>query len=394
MYTPELDPKEVARDLVDITREGTDASVKACASTVKAILLRLMKSITEVKDLEDIRKAFQNGSLLDWEDSYDARRLDALIIRLSENIDDKAQQSWTFQDDEEELIEMLAKFTSLLVKADSRVLLRKLGDCKFLQKLVVLYEVEQRSSVQNAVAKTLSAACKLSRKFTTYLLHGNLPVVIATLNAFKLPLSKLENSSLRLLQILYSTDEKPPETHNDAFTSDFLVKMLALVGIEDMNALQFLIYFNYQFDEEINPVLEVLSDHESVTFGHMLIKFFNKNRDDNELASLKMVYDIYAWLKVDLITKTFYINDLKVLTEILSEVILETNVPSRITMILKIFEKMLKMENVPQETIFSALRVFIKSDSLEDAVVLKAQALVPPELLLTDEPFYDVIHPS
>lgn len=67
------------------------------------------------------------------------------------------------------------------------------------------------------MAKALSAACKLSRKITFEMLCSNLPVILVQTNAFKPPLSKLENSSLRLLQTLYSTNEKPPQSHNGKF---------------------------------------------------------------------------------------------------------------------------------------------------------------------------------
>ncbi|VDD92449.1 unnamed protein product [Enterobius vermicularis] len=379
MYGTKLTPKEVARGLVDIAREETDAPIAACATTVNLIILRLMKSITKIEELRSINRAFQAETLLDWPDSYDSRRLDAIIANLEINIEDKEKQSWTLQDDEEDLIEMLAHFKSLLVKADHRVLLKKLDDCEFVAKLVVLYKVEQRSSVQNAVAKSLAAACQLSEKITGFLMSGDLPGLLATSNSFKFPLSKLENSCLRLLQILFSTAKVPPASNLQYITSDFLKKMLDLVGIQDLNALKFLINYNYQFDEVNNPVLDILRANESLAFGHLLISFYNRNHNDEEMCTLKLLYDIYITPKDDLVSKTFYANDLSVLLDVFSQVILDTTVPRKITMILEIFEKMLKRDSPPKEPIYYALKSFINSGSLEESILMKARVLLPPE---------------
>lgn len=93
MYGTKLTPKEVARGLVDIAREETDAPIAACATTVNLIILRLMKSITKIEELRSINRAFQAETLLDWPDSYDSRRLDAIIANLEINIEDKEKVS-------------------------------------------------------------------------------------------------------------------------------------------------------------------------------------------------------------------------------------------------------------------------------------------------------------
>uniref|UniRef100_A0A0N5ATE0 DUF2013 domain-containing protein n=1 Tax=Syphacia muris TaxID=451379 RepID=A0A0N5ATE0_9BILA len=408
MYNPVRKPKDLARSLVDIAREETDAPIKACSTTVNLILIRLMKVVTSIDELRNIQRAFHSDHLLDWHECFDSKVLGNIIAHVSENIDDKEQHNWTLQDDEDELIELIDKFTSVMVKADERVVLRHLSNFEFLKKLVVLYEVEQRSSVRNAVAKALSAACKLSRKITFEMLCSNLPVILVQTNAFKPPLSKLENSSLRLLQTLYSTNEKPPQSHNGKFklgryyfTPDFLERMLELVKTGDQNALLFMVNYNYQFDEDASPVLDILRSHDSLSFGHTLIKHLSKNKNDEDISTLKLIYDIYvAPNNRELISSIFYTNDLQVLAVILSQILLETNVPRKITMILEIFEEIIREEKVSNESIFSSLRTFIKSDSLEESVILKAQSLVPPELLLDElmnepvEPFDDPLEQS
>lgn len=51
----------------------------------------------------------------------------------------------------------------------------------------------------------------------------------------------------------------------------------------------------------------------------------------------------------------------------------------KITMILEIFEKMLKRDSPPKEPIYYALKSFINSGSLEESILMKARVLLPPE---------------
>lgn len=73
--------------------------------------------------------------------------------------------------------------------------------------------------------------------------------------------------------------------------------MLELVKTGDQNALLFMVNYNYQFDEDASPVLDILRSHDSLSFGHTLIKHLSKNKNDEGLL-------VWQYLAI----KHFYLN--------------------------------------------------------------------------------------
>uniref|UniRef100_A0A915AVM6 SPIN90/Ldb17 leucine-rich domain-containing protein n=1 Tax=Parascaris univalens TaxID=6257 RepID=A0A915AVM6_PARUN len=115
MYTPVLNAKEKARELIDIMRQQTDTPIDVCIETVSFMLGALLADLPAEEALRSVRNALFEDDLIDINNCYDAKIMQKLITELTDNIEDKEQQSWTLKDDEEALIESLHQLASILL---------------------------------------------------------------------------------------------------------------------------------------------------------------------------------------------------------------------------------------------------------------------------------------
>lgn len=341
MYTPVLNAKEKARELIDIVRQQTDAPINVCTETVSIMLGALLADLPAEEALRSVRNALFQDDIIDISNCYDAKIMQRLITELTDNIEDKEQQSWTLRDDEDNLVDSLHQLSSILGNADRRVCLEQLrrNDFSFMQRLVALYQIDQRSKVSLAVLKALKHCCELHAAIVSLLLCSNLPVVLLINNSFKAPLNELEIASLELLCALFSTTEKPPFTHYDYFTVDFLSGILASLDDSNRLIMRFILNFNAHFSHGESLVVQALRQNHSLVFGQLLIDELNRRRNQKDLNAVKMILDIFT-TEPEIVSTTFYDNDLRVLCDVLCRDLLDTDIPEKMTMILKVLERM------------------------------------------------------
>ncbi|VDN52800.1 unnamed protein product [Dracunculus medinensis] len=95
-----------------------------------------------------------------------------------------------------------------------------------------------------------------------------------------------------------------------------------------------------------------------------------------DLDVLKMILDIFH-AEPDLVKKTFYSNDLKVLCDILCQDLLDSDVKSRIMMILEVFERMIFLNcGVNLNATASALEILISSKEISPESKLFAERIL------------------
>ncbi|VDM48883.1 unnamed protein product [Toxocara canis] len=198
---------------------------------------------------------------------------------------------------------------------------------------------DQRGNVSLAVLKALQRCCELDTGIVSLLLCSNLPVILIINNTFSAPLSELQTASIEMLCALFSTTEKPPFTHYDYFTVEFLGKILSLLDDSSRLIMRFLLNFNAHFDHNESLVVETLRRNHSLAFGQLLIDELNRLRNANDLNAMKMVFDVFT-AEPEIISTTFYDNDLRVLGDVLCQDLLDTDIREKITMILEVLERM------------------------------------------------------
>lgn len=88
---PVLNSKEKARELIDIIREQTDASINTCVDTVSLILNSLLRDLPGEIGLWEIKNSLEVDDIIDLDNCYDAKVFKKLIASLTAYIEDKDQ---------------------------------------------------------------------------------------------------------------------------------------------------------------------------------------------------------------------------------------------------------------------------------------------------------------
>ncbi|VDK44632.1 unnamed protein product [Anisakis simplex] len=372
MYEPVLNVREKAQELIDIVREQTNAPIAVCVDTVATILGSLLTDLPAEEGLRSIRNAILSPNVINVDDCYDAKLLKALIIELTDNIEDKQQQSWTIQDDEQNLISALQQFSSILKNADRRVCLKLLrqSDFTFVQRLVSLYQIDQRGNVSLNVLQTIRQCCELDK---TCFVQDSISWSII-LSSFLLPHLTFSISSIPYLRINLFL--------SDYFTVEFLSKMLSLLQDSNQLIMRFILNFNLHFDESENLIVEALKQNGCLAFGQLLIDELNRQRNMNDLSAIKMVLDVFR-AQPQIVSTTFYDNDLRVLCAVLCQDLLDTDIPKKITMILEVLERLWSISQGHlnnRREILDSLQTLLLSKELSDQHKRQAQTIIDNQL--------------
>ncbi|VDN03455.1 unnamed protein product [Thelazia callipaeda] len=341
MYSPVLNFKEKARELVDMVRKETDAPVISCINTVSNILNDLAQNLPNVYSLNGIRDALEEDDLIDVDNCYDAMILEQLMVKITGYVEQKSQD-----------------------KADIRVSTKQFrqDNYAFIEQLVLLYQLIE---IRTELLAILLSLCSMDRSMITVLLNGQLPIFLTIENDFSLPLSKICVLSLRLLTTLFSTGEKFPISHYDILNLKFLETAVSLAKYSE-DAFEFILSFNVHFQEYENIVIQALHNVAPIMFGLSLIVKLNQCRADNEdLRALKLMVDIFC-CSDHLIKTLFYDNDLRTLYIILCKDLIDTNLHRKFVMILKLMNnvELIKRCGVAQD-VLKYLKIFLLTRELQ-----------------------------
>jgi len=124
----------------------------------------------------------------------------------------------------------------------------------------------------------------------------------------------------------------------DALNEAFLARIIPL-GVDNENVMQFVLNFNQHLPKSSNLVTATIRSlgHQASTFAQQLLVELNAQADGRQTA-LKLLVDLFLLPDFDP-NSLFYSNDLKVLLDILSQRIKNTDSYETRTMISEILER-------------------------------------------------------
>ncbi|KFD51438.1 hypothetical protein M514_07651 [Trichuris suis] len=360
------DYSKVAREMIDSLRARFDFPYEECKECV-IMVVDAARVALGIDQLEPFYEVLTKVTV-DTENCVDFSRFSKCLGDLSDAVLDGQQRSWSLYDDEEEILSNLTTLRSLTLKADAEVSRKALSENEFMhiRHLILLYQMETRSSIRAALLDFFQIASKLGTQIIAYLVNSSLPPQVASdLISLNGHVEKVE-AHLKLLAAIFSTGEAVPFDHygvlNDRFV-DFLIRIFidqeqTPIGIADL-ALAVIVAFNLHFppDYHDNIVVKCLSNHESrLLFMERLMIYFNC-RDNpigrctdakwsNSLCIVKLLDDI---VQCSNLTELCFKGDLQLFSEIICREVTDIEPDERRTAYLKLLaHSILQLKDTPE----------------------------------------------
>ncbi|PAV90325.1 hypothetical protein WR25_25153 [Diploscapter pachys] len=315
-YAAVLNEYSLAGEIVDNLRATTDASLDVCIEAAKNVA-RLIGQYVSDEDFKRIEYALKNYTV-NVDDCYDRKLLDQLVIRLDDIFREKEQLSYSILQDDYNLIECLRTFSDTVRKTDARIPLAIFSevDYRWLGQLVALFQMDQSRDVKMAALSCIDClAERCGQSISAFLIDNKLSIVLANQMPNSGPLNELQLCGLKLLTRIFSFSLSPPLEHFEYFTSEFFLKLIALMEFHPREAIDLMVNFSAVCSQiDSDPIIVALEKDCRPEFSPVFIKMINKGCSVRRLE---------FFIKItkrgdDLLHSIFYMNDLKVMTHVVA----------------------------------------------------------------------------